>query len=134
METPHATARLLQDGPLELRGDLRLNGAPLGEEAWLCRCGASADKPWCDGSHNSAGRTLPGDAPRRDGKPLPAAAPLDIEPMPNGSVRLTGPLVLLNDAGEVVDRATQVFLCRCGRTARPPYCDGSHKRVGFVAP
>ena len=135
METPHATARLLRDGPLELRGKLEFNGTPLGEEAWLCRCGASADKPWCDGSHRDAGRALTGDPPRREGQALPdAAAPLNIEPMPNGSVRLTGPLVLLNEAGEAVDRTMQVFLCRCGQSAKQPYCDGSHRRVGFVAP
>lgn len=135
MDTPHATARVLRDGPLELRGTLELNGAPLGAEAWLCRCGASADKPWCDGSHRSAGRTLTGDPPRREGKALPGAAtPLNIEPQPNGPVKVTGPLILLNDAGEVVDRTMQVFLCRCGRSAKQPYCDGSHKRAGFVAP
>lgn len=134
MTHEYVTARTLREGPLELRGPLRLNGVPVGEEAWLCRCGASADKPWCDGSHRTAGRALTGEPPRREGKALGAPAPVNLEPQPNGPVRATGPLVILDDAGREVDRTTQAFLCRCGHSARQPYCDGSHKRVGFVAP
>lgn len=135
MSADHATARVLRNGPLELRGRVLLNGEAVGEEAWLCRCGASANKPWCDGSHSQSGCTLTGDPPRRDGVALPdAAAALDLSPQPNGPVKASGPLVILNDAGEVTDRAMQVFLCRCGKSAKQPYCDGTHRRSGFVAP
>lgn len=27
--------------------------------------------------------------------------------------------------------AKQVFLCRCGHTSNPPFCDGQHKKIGF---
>lgn len=135
MSNTPATARVLAAGPLEIRGTITLNGAPLGDEAWLCRCGESANKPWCDGSHKTAACVLTGDPPRREGKDLPAEpAPLDLVPQPNGPVKATGPLVILNDAGEVTDRTTQAFLCRCGQSAKQPYCDGSHKRAGFTAP
>ena len=130
----HATARVLANGPLELKGEILLNGAPVGAEAWLCRCGASANKPWCDGSHTTASCTLTGEAPPREGRELPEAGPVNLEPQPNGSVKASGPLVILNDAGAVTDRVTQAFLCRCGMSAKQPYCDGSHKRAGFVAP
>ena len=49
-----------QDGPLELKGNLTLH-AGSGRKAWqgrkvyLCRCGASKNKPFCDGSHKDAG-------------------------------------------------------------------------------
>lgn len=135
MPVSHTTVRVLAAGPLEFRGRIMLNGAPAGEEAWLCRCGGSGDKPWCDGSHRVGAVALSGDPPRRDGKDLPdQAAPVNLEPQPNGPLKATGPLVILNDAGEVTDRTMQVLLCRCGRSARQPYCDGSHKRAGFVAP
>ena len=47
-------------------------------------------------------------------------------------VRENGPLavhaeIVLGD--ETFFRAT---LCRCGHSANKPFCDGSHKRVGFV--
>ncbi|MFC4454513.1 (4Fe-4S)-binding protein [Deinococcus sonorensis] len=46
------------DGPLLIRGDLRIQ-TPEGERpevrAALCRCGASGNKPYCDGSHARIG-------------------------------------------------------------------------------
>ena len=48
----------LPDGPLAVRGDLRIQ-MPDGEQAEtraaLCRCGQSANKPYCDGTHARVG-------------------------------------------------------------------------------
>ena len=51
------------DGPLLVQGDFQLldaegNPLPLAADKpafALCRCGASANKPFCDGAHKSAG-------------------------------------------------------------------------------
>jgi len=48
------------DGPLHLQGQITIRNASNqvifeGTEAWLCRCGASASKPFCDGSHERIG-------------------------------------------------------------------------------
>jgi CDGSH-type Zn-finger protein/uncharacterized Fe-S cluster protein YjdI len=54
------SVRLIPDGPLILSGNLTIR-ASSGRKAWqgnniaLCRCGASANKPFCDGSHTAAG-------------------------------------------------------------------------------
>lgn len=50
------TVTVTADGPLVLSGPLELRGAAgedafRGDKAALCRCGASGDKPFCDGSH-----------------------------------------------------------------------------------
>ncbi|MES9994116.1 MAG: CDGSH iron-sulfur domain-containing protein [Candidatus Thiodiazotropha sp.] len=50
----------LKDGPLLLLGNITIK-AGSGRTAWqgdkvaLCRCGASKNKPFCDGTHNSVG-------------------------------------------------------------------------------
>lgn len=52
--------RLTEDGPLLLSGPMEIvdsDGRPgfRGERASLCRCGASGNHPFCDGSHKAAG-------------------------------------------------------------------------------
>ena len=51
-----------KDGPLYLQGNFEIVSAGgcatfKGSKAALCRCGASKDKPFCDGSHKAAGFT-----------------------------------------------------------------------------
>lgn len=49
------------DGPYYVKGKFTIvteGGREIaieGDEAWLCRCGHSATKPFCDGSHKKAG-------------------------------------------------------------------------------
>ena len=49
-----------QDGPLHVTGNLEIitgTGKTINKvkDTWLCRCGHSANKPYCDGSHKAAG-------------------------------------------------------------------------------
>jgi CDGSH-type Zn-finger protein len=37
------------------------------------------------------------------------------------------------DGAEYVIEKRPFALCRCGHSARRPFCDGTHKRVGFEA-
>jgi len=53
-------ARAQRDGPLYVRGEITIVDAEGGEIAngtrfALCRCGQSANKPFCDNSHRDAG-------------------------------------------------------------------------------
>jgi CDGSH-type Zn-finger protein len=53
--------KTLKDGPYEIKGvvelvDSKRNPFKLSEEAiYLCRCGQSATKPFCDGTHSKCG-------------------------------------------------------------------------------
>jgi CDGSH-type Zn-finger protein len=53
--------KTLKDGPYEVKGavdlvDSRREAFTLADEAiYLCRCGQSANKPFCDGTHNKVG-------------------------------------------------------------------------------
>jgi CDGSH-type Zn-finger protein/uncharacterized Fe-S cluster protein YjdI len=54
------TVQALKDGPLHVAGNLEVvsgTGRTVNRvtDAYLCRCGQSADKPYCDGSHRKAG-------------------------------------------------------------------------------
>lgn len=56
--------RVEKDGPYRVTGGCALDGADWAEGALrtrftLCRCGASKNKPFCDGSHRDAGFTDP---------------------------------------------------------------------------
>ena len=52
--------KCIKDGPLMLSGNLTMTAAS-GRKAWqgqkvaLCRCGASKNKPFCDGQHSKIG-------------------------------------------------------------------------------
>jgi CDGSH-type Zn-finger protein len=51
----------------------------------------------------------------------------------NGSIRLEGDFTVHDAEGKEFGLAgrTVLSLCRCGHSENKPFCDGSHKRVGF---
>jgi CDGSH-type Zn-finger protein len=51
----------------------------------------------------------------------------------NGPLLITGPAVLTDPTGAKFDLAGKetYALCRCGASARKPFCDGAHKTCGF---
>lgn len=55
---------IVRDGPLWVRGGVRVvgqdgNGYEIRHRVTLCRCGASTNKPFCDGTHKEIGFTDP---------------------------------------------------------------------------
>jgi CDGSH-type Zn-finger protein/uncharacterized Fe-S cluster protein YjdI len=128
------TVRVLENGPLAIRAELSLRGQPAGLRATLCRCGQSRNKPYCDGSHATAGFTASGEPPAKESAALPKrSGPVAVTPVRNGPLKLTGPMEVISGTGHTINRAAELYLCRCGHSKTKPYCDSSHKALGFVA-
>ncbi|WP_288142825.1 CDGSH iron-sulfur domain-containing protein [Mesorhizobium sp.] len=126
------TVRIRENGPLALHAEIVLDGET-SFRATLCRCGASENKPFCDGSHTKSGFTATGEPVLKDTPALDARnGPLTVTPTKNGPLKLEGNLEIVTGTGHTVDRTQRTFLCRCGHSANKPFCDGTHKKVGFV--
>ncbi|MGV8987335.1 MAG: CDGSH iron-sulfur domain-containing protein [Cypionkella sp.] len=127
--------RLRENGPLAFEAPILVAGVVQDTpRATLCRCGASAHKPYCDGSHAAAGFVASGEPLAKETIPLEARdGVVEVLPQPNGPLKVVGNLEVVSGTGRTVNRVTQTFLCRCGESKNKPYCDGSHKAAGFVA-
>lgn len=52
--------QIIKDGPIIVSGDFEVldasgNKIDCGDKSALCRCGASSNKPFCDGTHKKTG-------------------------------------------------------------------------------
>jgi CDGSH-type Zn-finger protein/uncharacterized Fe-S cluster protein YjdI len=127
------TARIRENGPLAFHAELRIAGSDA-LRATLCRCGASANKPYCDGSHAKAGFAATGEPRSLESSPLAKRdGPLRITPGRDGPLHAEGSLEIVSGTGRTVTRTADAWLCRCGHSQNKPFCDGSHAKTGFKA-
>ena len=125
------------NGPLYVRGDIEIADADDNvllecTRVALCRCGASANKPLCDGSHERIGFA--------DSGQLGTGGVKDVDPTADGrlrvkvragaSLRFTGNFTVCGAGGTDERRGTNAALCRCGASMNKPFCDSSHKELG----
>ncbi len=125
-----------ENGPNGFRGDLVLDGEPIGYRATLCRCGRSKNKPFCDGQHKEGDDPFKATGEPETGDVTALAVrngEVQIAPQTNGPLRVSGNLEVLSGTGRTIRKAEALMLCRCGHSANKPYCDGSHVRAGFVS-
>jgi CDGSH-type Zn-finger protein/uncharacterized Fe-S cluster protein YjdI len=124
-------------GPLYVRGDLEIEtpyGTVRATRASLCRCGASANKPFCDRNHRKTdfsdgggftlGKPIAPPVTERDG-------PLRIRPSKRGPLLFSGILELRSSDLKTYARLQNPALCRCGRSRLKPFCDATHLDIGF---
>lgn len=129
---PVNVVTIRENGPLALRAEIILDGRPEGTRATLCRCGASQNKPYCDGSHVAVAFQASGEPATGDVSALAVRnGPLAVAPQRNGPNRVSGNLEICSGTGRTVSRVTETRLCRCGQSQNKPFCDGSHVRAGF---
>jgi CDGSH-type Zn-finger protein/uncharacterized Fe-S cluster protein YjdI len=125
-----------ENGPLAVSAEVIIAGYGEMLRATLCRCGLSQNKPFCDNSHIKGGFTATGEPVSKQSSLAitELVGPVTITPQANGPYMVTGKLEMESGTGRNVNRVEKTWLCRCGHSANKPYCDGSHKAAGFVAP
>jgi len=136
-QSPRPRIKLSRDGPyLVTVRDLtnskgeRFDGS-LGIA--LCRCGASKRKPFCDSSHIRIGFS---GEPHCDHTTGPDQADPGEALPPSIRINHNGPYVVegfdldVEHWGAGYSRE-RFKLCRCGASRIKPFCDGSHRDIGF---
>jgi CDGSH-type Zn-finger protein/uncharacterized Fe-S cluster protein YjdI len=125
-------------GPLYVRGDIRVE-TPEGvlireaKRVALCRCGQSANKPFCDNTHarigfRAQGKREPGEEAKLPEMPK---GKLTIVVQPKKSLAIKGPFEVKGNDDVVFWRGEEQWFCRCGHSEDKPFCDGHHKQVEF---
>jgi CDGSH-type Zn-finger protein len=137
MASPLNSAHVRANGPLLVQGALSVHapdGTLLKEDVQvaLCRCGQSGNKPFCDGSHARTGFRDAGLCSKPEPIAAVASGALAVNPIANGPLTLVGPLELHAADGQVIYAGEKCWLCRCGNSGNKPFCDGTHKKIGFV--
>jgi CDGSH-type Zn-finger protein/uncharacterized Fe-S cluster protein YjdI len=126
--------RIRENGPLALHATLEVNGRADGFRATLCRCGHSQNKPYCDGSHVNAQFEASGEPVTAPSEPLAVRdGPLAVKATRNGPLEVRGNMEIVSGTGRTIARLTKTWLCRCGGSKNKPYCDGTHRTIGFTA-
>jgi CDGSH-type Zn-finger protein len=66
---------------------------------------------------------------------MDAKETVTITPYRDGPLLVRGPVRLVgSDGAPIACERDPIALCRCGRSRLKPFCDGTHKLVGFRAP
>ncbi|MTI88482.1 MAG: hypothetical protein FH748_10985 [Balneolaceae bacterium] len=130
-----------KDGPIYIHGnvvihDMDDNVVLKDTRVAMCRCGASENKPLCDNSHIEAGfeadtsynverlRTQP-----VEGK----GGELSIKLFDNAPFLVQGNYDLVGEDTGSETCSKKMSFCRCGGSNTKPFCDGTHKKIGFVS-
>jgi CDGSH-type Zn-finger protein/uncharacterized Fe-S cluster protein YjdI len=130
------TVVVTYNGPYFVRGDLQWEDASddmpgIAFRAALCRCGQSANKPFCDNSHEKHGFRDYGAIGSKGAAVSGSGGQLLVKPIKDGPLMLKGNLSMINGSGRQAWTGDSVALCRCGASKNKPFCDGSHMGIVF---
>ena len=130
--------KLTANGPVYFFGDLEVQdhegNTVLNDTRFaFCRCGSSSNKPACDNSHKKIDWKADTNANKEKMPPIENENQdkLLIKLMKNGPAILEGNYTM--ESQELGEHTSDkgVALCRCGGSSTKPFCDGTHKEIGF---
>lgn len=129
----------IENGPLHVTGALELKNVDgetieTTEELYLCRCGHSKNKPYCDGEHKKNNFQENGEfkKPPASEDDMANEGVLEIKVQANGPLIFRGAACIKDTSGQEIMRKVG-GLCRCGNSSNDPFCDGTHAKVEFIA-
>lgn len=136
---PANTIVVSPNGPLYVRGDVQIKNAEgdvilKDTRIALCRCGASGNKPLCDRSHLNIGFEEPGrlgESKLRMDEEMAEEGVLTITVRARGSYLIQGPVEIFDAARSASVSGSIGSLCRCGGSKNKPFCDATHRAIGF---
>lgn len=100
----------------------------------LCRCGSTETPPYCNGNHK---KEFTDDGQFVDEKAEEVAEsdePLKVMMRTNGMYIFKGPMEIYSHDGQSRTFRNKAALCRCGLSENRPFCDASHKTMGWEQP
>lgn len=129
-----------KNGPLHIMGKLELKDGDdhlieKAEELFLCRCGNSNNKPYCDGQHKKISFRENGmfNKPPASEDKLANKGTLEIKVQTNGPLLFRGAVCIQDSLQQEKIFRKLGVLCRCGQSSNSPFCDGTHNNIDFVA-
>jgi uncharacterized Fe-S cluster protein YjdI len=57
--------------------------------------------------------------------------PVEIQIMKDGPIVVTGKIKLTDNEGKEYKTFSITSFCRCGASSNMPFCDGTHRKIGF---
>jgi len=60
-----------------------------------------------------------------------ASTQIVVEPSPNGPLMVHGSITVKDAMGNLTKKQNVTAFCRCGGSSNKPFCDGSHRKIGF---
>lgn len=64
--------------------------------------------------------------------PDPAEQPVSVKVMADGPLVIKGNFTLIYNGVKKEVRDSMISICRCGVSDHMPFCDGQHRKAGFV--
>lgn len=79
------------------------------------------------------GKNDPGNDDQVGGTPEQQGAIPSIVASKNGPLEIRFACEIRDAAGNLIRTVEKASLCRCGQSSNKPFCDGTHRKVGFEA-